>query len=98
MKRFYCLSAAIVTTALLFASSAFACRPLGTEDYGVVDRGNWQLESGITLVTNRDNSGTNTLDECLHYGIWDHVEAALEMPYLGLNSKNLSQSGLGDGR
>ena len=97
MKRSSFISAAIVAAALLLSSPTFACRPLTTEDYGVADRGTWQLESGVTLVTNRDNSGTNTIDECLHYGVWDHVEAALEMTYLGLNSKHLSQSGLGDG-
>jgi len=97
MKRIVFVFAAIVAAALLFSPACFACRPLSTEDYGVQDKGTWSLESGVQFLTNRDNSGTNTIDECLHYGIWDHVEAALEMTYLGLNSRDLSQSGLGDG-
>lgn len=88
---------AIIVAPLMLSSICFACRPLNSEDYGVQDKGTWSLESGIQLMTNRDNSGTNTIDDCLHYGVWDHVEVAVDMPYLSFISKHISESGLGDG-
>lgn len=93
-----CLAHIAIIAAHLFLSSVcLACRPLNSEDYGVQDKGTWSLESGIQLMTNRDNSGTNTIDDCLHYGVWDHVEVAVDMPYLSIVSKHISESGLGDG-
>jgi len=96
MKKYQVLFL-VASLLIVHCSFCFACRPLATEDCGVAAKGTWTLESGVTFLTNRDNSGTNTIDECLHYGIWDHLEAAVEVPYLSFVSKDVSESGLGDG-
>ena len=88
---------AVIVLIVFHISPTFACRPLNSEDYGVQDKGTWSMESGIQFMTNRDNSGTNTIDNCLHYGIWDYVEVAVDIPYLSFMSKHLSVNGLGDG-
>ena len=97
MDKVYRAPLAIIMAHLMLSSICFACRPLNSEDYGVQDKGTWSLESGIQLKTNRDHSGTNTIDDCLHYGVWDHIEVAVDMPYLSFVSKDIGESGLGDG-
>ncbi len=97
MKLRKLLYIAALSVPLLLPSASFACRPMETEDYGVNALGQWSIESGIEMVANRDGSGMNTFDACLHYGLMDRLEVAVEAPYLGLNSDHLAVSGPADG-
>jgi len=96
-KRFYIILFLVVSLLIIHCSFCFAIRPLYTEDAQVVPLGNLYVESGLLLLTNRDNSGIKELVTTLRYGFALDFEGSLDMPYLSRFSSENNYDGLSDG-
>ncbi|NQT00116.1 MAG: transporter [Candidatus Omnitrophica bacterium] len=68
-----------VIFSLAFSSSAFAARPLSTDDAGTVDQGHLEFESGFEYqnAANEEYS----LSAVLKYGLTDKWDIGVEIPY-----------------
>lgn len=67
---------------LVVAYPVFAARPLVTDDYGTVDLGKYELETGYNFITPKAGGGTETgLVAQLKRGMSPSFDFGLELPY-----------------
>ncbi|MFH1338590.1 MAG: transporter, partial [Candidatus Omnitrophota bacterium] len=60
-------------------SVSFAARPLATDDAGVVDKGHFEVESGMEYVNQLDKEVALSL--VIKRGIIDNLDLGIEIPY-----------------
>jgi len=89
----------IIVLVLIFSAFdfAFAIRPLYTEDCWVTAPGKPAIESGILLLSKRDNTGYKQLTTSLKYGLTDQIDIGIDLPYLSFGSYSENYDGLSDG-
>jgi hypothetical protein len=82
---------------LLFPSSIFAARPLTTDDTWTVEKGKFQLETGLD-VTRQDNHDRQTSPSLtLSYGLLEKMDMGIGSAYLFVHPKDgENENGLGD--
>jgi hypothetical protein len=83
--------------ALLTVNFAYAVRPLYTEDSNITPAGKVILESGILLLSNRDNTGVKELTNTIRYGLGNNMELSMDLPYLSRGSYSVNYDGLSNG-
>ena len=77
--------------------SAWAGRPLATEDADTVGRGVIQIEVGLDHARQEQGDRESTLTPVLTYGFADPLDLILEVPFLSLKPREGErESGLGD--
>ena len=96
MKKYQVLFL-VVSLLIVHCSFCFAVRPLYTEDAQVTPISKLYVESGLLLLSNRDNSGVKELTTTLRYGFAPDFEGTLDMPYLSRFSTEDNYDGLSDG-
>jgi hypothetical protein len=77
---------------LLAASSAHAVPPLITDDAAVTEKHTFEIYSGFDYESGVDAITRQIPTTEFDYGIWDHQEISLEIPYLSTGG----QHGFGD--
>ena len=94
---------AVLFAGLLFSGSAFAFHPLITDDTGTQGKGKFQFEVNGQYSHNRANGVTEKETEvaaALTYGITDHIDIAVGVPYKFLSAKEgenkISHDGVSD--
>lgn len=65
---------------LIVANSAYAHRPLTTEDAGTVTKGHIEIEAGIEYADSEDDNVT-TIYAAPAYGILENLDFGFEIPY-----------------
>ncbi|MFC1589870.1 transporter [Candidatus Omnitrophota bacterium] len=78
-------------------TTAYAVRPLSTEDATVIDKGSLEVEGGFewTRLENRDDNYSFVLVP--NYGLLEHVQICCEIPFDIIRPEDDSdQEGLGD--
>jgi hypothetical protein len=68
-----------------------------TEDSGVTPRGELYLESGLLLLSNRDNTGVKELSTAFKYGFAENFDFVADIPYLSKYSDEDNYDGLANG-
>jgi len=68
---------------LSFSSSAFAARPLSTDDAGTIEKGHIEFEGGFEYVNNVDNE--YNWSTTLKYGLRENWDFGVEIPYQALD-------------
>jgi len=96
MKKYQVLFL-VLSLLIVHCSFCFAIRPLYTEDAQVTPIGKLYVESGLLLLTNRDNTGVKELVTSLKYGFAQNFDASLDLPYMSRLSTGDNYDGLGDG-
>jgi len=96
-KRFTLITFLTLLFVICHLSFAYAIRPLYTEDAKVTPLGDLYAESGLLLLTNRDNSGVKELVTTLRYGFALDLEGSVDLPYLSRFSSENNYDGLSDG-
>lgn len=83
---------------LLFTCDfAFAIRPLYTEDCWVTSPRRPVIESGVLLLSNRDNSGIRELVTSLKLALSDRLDLSIDLPYMSRGAYSENYDGLADG-
>jgi len=80
---------------LLSFSPALACRPMLTDDCGVIPRGSLLLETGV-LSYSQSISSSQTLATTVTYGIAPNTQIAVDLPYCRISSNGNAVAGIGD--
>jgi len=96
-RRFLAITFLTLTFVIGHLSFCFAARPLYTEDAGVTPRGELYLESGLLLLSNRDNTGVKELSTAFKYGFGKNLDLSAEIPYLSKYSDEDNYDGLANG-
>jgi hypothetical protein len=78
-------------------SLAYAIRPLYTEDCWLTSYGKPVIETGILLLSKRDNTGYKELVTSLKYGLTNNVDISIDLPYFSVGSYSNNYDGLSDG-
>lgn len=78
-------------------SFVYAIRPLYTEDCWVTEPGKPVIESGVLLLSRRDNTGFKELVTSLKYGLTENVDIGIDLPYFSVGSYSENYDGLSDG-
>lgn len=76
------LKLSVLLMPLLFYSTAFAARPLVTDDFGTVEKGRFEIEAGS--YSTAQSAGGNTAGSALFqakYGLFESFDLGIEMPY-----------------
>jgi hypothetical protein len=80
---------------MVFSPFSFAARPLATEDDEEVGRGLFEIEYGVEYIHGPDKE--MTLDLTITRGIFSNLELGIEVPYMFIDAKEVSDSnGLSD--
>jgi hypothetical protein len=88
---------ALMVCTFLFPATLFAARPLTTDDVYTVERGIFQMETGIDFIrqSNDDRELTPTLT--LTYGLLERMDMAIGTSYLFIDpAGGKNENGLGD--
>jgi len=96
-KRLYTILFLILSLLIVHCSSCFAIRPLYTQDAQVTPLGDLYVESGLLLLSERDNTGVKELVTTLRYGFALDLEGSVDLPYLSRLSTGNNYDGLSDG-
>ena len=98
IRNSLCILSAVVPCLLFFfSSSAFAARPLTTDDAGTVEKGKFQVETGFdsTRQDNHDREISPSLT--LTYGLLERMDVGIGSAYLFVRPKEAdNENGLGD--
>jgi len=78
-------------------SVCFAIRPLYTEDCWVTTYGKAAIETGVLLLSKRDNTGFKEVATSLKYGLTNNIDIGIDLPYLSFGSYSRNYDGLSDG-
>ncbi len=78
-------------------SSVFAIRPLYTEDCWVTKQGKPVIETGVLLLTKRDDTAYKEIVTALKYGLSENVDVGLDLPYGSAGSYSENYDGLSNG-
>ena len=85
----------LVLLLLVAPISAFAARPLSTDDASTVDKGCMEVEAGFEYADDEDNE--YNLSTALKYGLAERLDIGVEIPYQFIDvSGNGDVDGLGD--
>jgi hypothetical protein len=63
----------------IYSSLSFAARPLATDDAGVVDKGHFEVESGLEYANQQDKEVALSL--VIKRGVFDNLDLGIEIPY-----------------
>lgn len=78
-------------------SFVFAVRPLYTEDCWVTEFGKPAIETGVLLLSRRDNTGFKEIVTSLKYGLTPNIDVGIDLPYFSVGSYSENYDGLSDG-
>lgn len=85
MKKPSVLGAVVVVTlAFVWTGSAFAGRPLSTEDTGTVGKGAFEVEVGVDYLRYENDDEEISPGLALTYGLTDNLDIGLGVPFLFL--------------
>ncbi len=94
-EAFLCMF--IVLALLFFTSSAFAARPLTTDDAGTVEKGKFQVETGVDIIRQDNHDKEFDPSVTLTYGLFERMDMGAGSSYLFLHPKESeNEKGLGD--
>jgi len=96
-RRFLIILFLVVSLLIVHCSFCFAARPLYTEDAWVTPISELYVESGLLLLTNRDNTGVRELITSLKYGFARNFDASLDLPYASQYSSEGNYDGMSNG-
>jgi len=96
-KRFILITFLTLSFVICHLSFAYAVRPLYTEDAQVIPKGALNLECGLLLLTNRDNTGVKELSTAFKYGFGQDLDFSADIPYLSKYSDEDNYDGLANG-
>jgi hypothetical protein len=87
----------ILLALLFFTSSAFAGRPLTTDDAGTVEKGTFQLEVGLDAARQDNHDRKSSPSLTLTYGLFERMDMGAGSSYPFLHPKESeNEKGLGD--
>jgi len=96
-RRFLAITFITLLFVICHLSFCEAVRPLYTEDAQVTPISKLYVESGLLLLSNRDNTGVRELITSLRYGFARNFEGSLDLPYMSRVSTGDNYDGLSDG-
>jgi hypothetical protein len=82
MNKYFVIPFIILSFITANLSLAYAIRPLYTERSSVTPIGKAVLETGILLLTGRDNSGIHEITTTIKYGLSNNLDIRLDLPYM----------------
>jgi hypothetical protein len=86
-----------VVPALLFLSSAFASRPLTTDDAYTVEEGTFQVETGLNFLPSDNHDKEFAPTVTLSYGVFERMDMGVGSAYLFVHpDEGKKENGFGD--
>jgi len=87
----------ILLPVFLFSTSAFAARPLTTDDTGTVERGKFQLETGFDFARQENHDRELSPSMTLSYGLFERMDMGIGSGYLFVHpAEGNNENGFGD--
>lgn len=66
---------------LLYCTSAFACRPLTTDDCGTVEKGKFEIENGLDGVNLFSGGNSHSAGPSIKHGITESMDIGVSIPF-----------------
>jgi len=85
---------------MLICCSAVACAqggpPMATDDPGTPGDGKWEINLGVIGTHQRDGWLVDVPDADINYGLGDHIQLNLDLPWTYTNADGRWRAGVGD--